>query len=112
MAYLLIYPPDVDCNTDDKIFIRFKLFPMPTSITDNVYDVRVWITNDADDERLIRCGNNLAPGDYTTRGKAILWDRTIDGVRQSSGDYQVRVELLDYLAVLVETTGYIKFTIN
>jgi hypothetical protein len=113
--YLSIYPPDVDCNTDSKIFIRFKVFNLPSTITDNFYNVRVvirkesWIFGDA--ERWIRCGN-LAPGDYTSRGKAVLWDRTFTGATEPAGDYKVKIELYNNVGTLLEDTAFIKFTIN
>ena len=120
--YLSIYPPDVDCNTDDKIFIRFKVFALPASITDNFYHVRVIVTNEnwflGDDARWYSLGN-LPAGDYTSRGKAVLWDRKIsdtdtgpNGIRQPQGDYLARIELYDNVGTRLETTSDIKFTID
>lgn len=112
--YLSLYPPDVCCSSDNKIFIRFKLFALPSSITDNFYNIKVVIMQYITGVlvREMSCGN-LASGDYTSRGKAVLWDKKNDlGETVASGIYVVYLDLRDNNDIRIKNTGTITFTIT
>ena len=80
-----LYAPDTQCDESDKIWFRF------TVETQGSIELRIRNLNDVL-VRTLTCGT-LPMGDYTSRQKAVLWDRTDDdGSRVASGsNYSVQI---------------------
>ena len=64
---LKLYTPDLQCNADGRIWIRFTL-SVENPVEFQIYAVGGTLV------RTLECGT-LAMGDYTSRQKAVLWDR-------------------------------------
>lgn len=72
-----LFAPDTKCDVSDKIWFRFTV-DQPCSVMLRVFSETGSIV------RELNCGF-VPPGDYTARGKAVLWDRLDSGGTRVAG---------------------------
>lgn len=86
MAKIKFYPPDLRCNVNDKIWFRFSIDDS-ASVVFKIYDTLGSLVETLN-------AGTLEAGDYTSRQKAILWDRKDSGgSRVSAATYTVVAEI-------------------